>query len=92
MRLRPNAREWYALELATEPAVTGWEASFDAGVTWVASTAVGTDGYFRWLVAGPDADPGTAIVLPVGTTQPLVRAVENPEIVVRGAPQIDVAP
>jgi hypothetical protein len=90
MHLRPDAREWYALEITTTPAVTAWEASFDNGTTWAASTAVGTDGFSRWLVAGPNADPTGAKVLPLGRTVPLVRATQNPEVIVRDAPRIDV--
>ena len=91
MHLRPDAREWYALEITTTPTVTAWQASFDGGTTWASSTAVGTDGYSRWLVAGPNADPTGATVLALGRTVPLVRATENPEVVVRKAPPIDVA-
>lgn len=91
MQLNRRAVEWYALEITTDPAVTGWEASFDDGASWKASTAVGTDGWSRWLVAGPDAaTPGTAVVL-AATVRPLVRATENPEVVVRDAPRIYVS-
>ena len=51
---------------------------------------VGTDGFFRWLVAGPTAPAGTATVLPLGSTTPLVRATANPETIIRSAPRIDV--
>jgi hypothetical protein len=70
--------------------VTAWEASFDNGTTWAASTTVGTDGFSRWLVAGPNADPTGATVLPLGRTVPLVRATQNPEVIVRDAPRIEV--
>lgn len=92
MKLNPTAKEWYALEITTTPAVAGWSASFDGGTTYLASTTVGTDGYFRWLVAGPDADPSGATVLPLGRTHPLIRATDNPEVIVRrtSIPPIDV--
>lgn len=90
MNLKPSAKEWYALEIVTEPAVPTWEASFDRGETYVASTTVGSDGYFRWLVAGPDADPAGAVVLPLGSTSPTIRATDSPEVVVRDAPRIYV--
>ena len=94
MRLHPDAREWYQLQIDTLPAITGWEASFDGGTTWAAGAA-GTAGdgteVTRWLVAGPDADPGSATVLTASTTAPLIRAAANPEIVVRGAPLIYLA-
>lgn len=92
MNLDPAAREWYALEITTTPAVSGWEASFNGGASYLASTAVGSDGFFRWLVAGPDADPAGATVLPLGRTRPMIRATDNPEVIVRksSVPPIDV--
>ena len=85
MRLDRDAREFYTLTIATTPTVAAWEASFDGGTTWVAGTAAG--GNWRWLVAGPDAVPGTATVLS-RSTGPKIRAVDNPEIVVRSAPGV----
>jgi len=90
VKLPSAGTEFYALEIDTTPAVTSWEASFDAGTTWKTSTTVGTDGFFRWLVAGPTAPAGTATVLPLGSTTPLVRATANPETIIRSAPRIDV--
>jgi hypothetical protein len=80
VNLHPRAREYYALEIVTDPPVPSWDASFDDGVTWVAGTT--TDGVTRWLVAGPDANPTGATVL-AKSVKPLVRATSNPEIVVR---------
>ena len=89
MNLNRAAREYYALEIVTEPAVASWEATFDAGATWDAGTT--TDGITRWLVAGPDATAGSAVaVLALGTTKPRIRATSNPEVIVRDAPAIDV--
>ena len=90
MKLPSAGTEFYALEIDTTPAVTSWEASFDAGTTWTASTAVGTDGFFRWLVAGPSAPAGSGTVLPIGSTIPRVRATSSPETIIRSAPRIDV--
>jgi hypothetical protein len=59
-------------------------------LTWVETT--GTTRTARILVAGPDADPGTAIVLPAGRTPSRVRLLDTPEIVVReGTGSIDVS-
>lgn len=91
MNIKASAREWYALQIVTAPAVTSWDASFDGGATYTTFTAVGTDGYYRWLVAGPTATPGSAKVLPLGRTHPLIRATDTPEIVVRDAPSINVS-
>lgn len=98
MRLNPNAREYYELQITTTATdgnpipASGWEASFDKGVTWYAATVITHDAvaYSAWLLAGIDADPGTAVmVLPANARiVPLVRAVDNPEIVVRQAPTV----
>lgn len=89
MRLHPLGVEYYKLTIATDPATstTDWEASFDSGETWTAATDV--DGASAWLVAGHDAespDP-SAIVLPT-SARPLVRLIDNPEVVVRRASSI----
>ncbi len=90
MRLEPAGREFYKLDITTEPAVTAWEASFDGGTTWQPSTDVG--GLSAWLIAGPGAEVGTAVhVAPLGRTVPTLRAVDNPEIIIRDGPPIDVA-
>lgn len=85
MYLKKLAREFYNLSIATVPAVSGWEASFDGGATWKPGEVVG--GKVRWLVAGADADPGTATVLTT-SVKPLLRVTDNPEIIVRDAPTI----
>lgn len=87
MNLRKDGREWYALEIETSPPVAAWEASFDNGATWLASTTVGTDGWSRWLVAGPNVDPTGATVLSANC-KPVVRAIDNPEIIPRLGPGI----
>ncbi len=85
MELHQEAREYFDLAIATTPTLTGWEASFDGGETWVAGEAV--TGGARWLVAGAQADPGDATVI-ANTVHPKVRAIANPEIVVRNTPAI----
>ncbi len=91
MELTRWGKEWYALEIATEPPVDAWEASFDDGETWHGSTEVGTDGWSNWLVAGTEADPAEAVaILPRGRTKPKIRGVDNPEIIVREPPYINV--
>ena len=87
MKLHPLGREFYSLTVTTEPAVAAWEASFDGGETWVAGESAGAA--FRWLVAGPDATPGDATVL-AGSVAPIVRATDDPEVIVRRAPTIYV--
>lgn len=78
MQLARYARKYYKLDITTEPAVTAWEASFDKGETWHPHTVVDT--FSAWLVAGPDADPGNAVAVLDSSVTPLLRAVDNPEI------------
>lgn len=90
MNLSRLGREYFRITVATDPAVTGWEASFDGGVTWTSGTPItGVDGGFQWLVQGPDVDPTDATALTLsGSVAPLLRAVDNPEVLVRDAPRI----
>ena len=88
MILDRAAREFYALEISTTPDVAAWEASFDDGTTWVPSTTVGTDGYYRWLVAGPDVAPGEGATVLAASVVPIVRAIDSPEIIPRPGPGI----
>ena len=94
MQLNRAAREYYRLHVTTDPAVTApWEASFDGGQTWYAGTDPGGDtGDVMWLVAGPDAEQGPAVAVLTGTVRPMLRAIDNPEIVIaeRGVPWITV--
>lgn len=92
MRLDRNAREFYTLTIATTPAVTSWDASFDNGATWTTGTPVpGQADTFRWLIAGPAATIGSAVAVITGwSIVPKVRATANPELVVRSAPRITV--
>jgi hypothetical protein len=85
MYLKRTAREYYSLAIVTDPAVASWEASFDGGTTFVAGEVDGAN--TRWLLAGPDVDPGTATVL-AASVHPMVRAADTPEIVVRDAPWV----
>jgi hypothetical protein len=91
MNLSRHAREYYQLEIVTEPDVPGgWEASFDQGETWVNGSAATVGGgvpVIRWLLAGPEADLTNAVPI-VGDITPLVRAVDVPELLVRKAPPI----
>lgn len=88
MIIHRHSREFYRLEIVTEPAVTGWEASFDGGTTWDASTVV--DGFPAWLVAGTAAAVGTAVAVLADSVTPLLRVIDTPEIVVREGPKIFV--
>jgi hypothetical protein len=69
-----------------------WDALlFEFGTTQ-AEVDNGTVKLARVLVAGPDADPGNAVVLPLNRTTPRVRLTDNPEVIVRPTEgPIDVA-
>lgn len=91
MELSRHGRELYKLEITTTPVVASWEASFDGGETWVAGTAATLESgtpVVQWLVAGPLAALGAAVAVIASDLIPKVRALSNPEIVVRNAPAI----
>ena len=91
MNLNRHAREFYTLGIVTQPPITTWEASFDAGRTWHPGEQVGQD--TRWLLRGsaiPD-DPARPAVEVALTVRPLVRGVDDPEVVVRDAPHVTVS-
>lgn len=92
MNLHRQERNDYRVEIVTSPQLTGWEASFDGGTTWVAGTVdVDLANTWRWLIAGPDVAQGTAVAVITETaTFPLVRATQNPRIVVDDAPMIQL--
>lgn len=64
------------------------ELSIDNGETWHPTERV--TGGVRALLVGPDADPpaGDHIVLRRGVNTFTARAVDNPEVVIRGASAI----
>jgi hypothetical protein len=98
VNLNRSGREYYSLAITTTASsgspipASGWEASFDGGTTWFAATVITENSvdYSAWLVAGDRAAVGTAVAVLSTTTSPLVRATDNPEIVVRSAPIIAV--
>lgn len=91
MNLNRHGREYYQLEITTDPvtAPTAWEGSFDGGGTWIAALSV--SGRAAWLVEGAAAPPPVQGQVVVDTVQPLVRLTDNPEVIVRDAPRIYVS-
>jgi len=89
MYLRSDSREFYTLEIETEPAVAGWEMSVD-GVEWHPGEQDGTNpNIYRWLLAGSEAEPGEAVeVISATKTEVLIRAISDPEIIIRSAPSV----
>ena len=89
MILHRHAREFYTLTITTDPPITGgWEASFDAGQTWVPGEPAGAS--WRWLLAGTQAPTDQPCTIVTRSVSPLVRAIDHPEIVVRAAPTVYV--
>lgn len=100
MELQRSGREFYTLQIAATdiagaaiPDAGPYEASFDGDATWHAGTQDVPTGFWQWLVAGPEAPdpPVGVIVLAVVTaenTYPIVRLVDDPEVIVREAPAI----
>lgn len=94
LQLSPIGREWWKVQISTDPPVASWSASFDGGETWVTGEAVaGEDDTYRWLVNGKDFDPAdypaaTSATIPFGGFRPLLRAVDNPEVLVDYGPRI----
>ena len=96
MKLNRDAREYYRLQISAETSagtpveLDAWEASFDRGQTWQASTIAtwGDDDWASWLVAGPDAENTDAVAVITRSCTPIVRVTDSPEVVVRDAPPI----
>lgn len=94
LQLSTIGREWWKVQITTDPAVTGWDASFDEGETWVTGEAVeDVEDTWRWLVNGKDFDPtgypaASSATIPYGGFRPLLRATDNPEVIVSRAPRI----
>lgn len=98
MELSNHGREFYALQITTTASdgdpipLSGWEASFDRGTTWVATVVrdLGGEDWATWLIAGVDAEEGNAVAVIARSMTPLVRAIDNPEILVDRAPVITI--
>jgi hypothetical protein len=90
MQLPRKGREFYRLIIVTDPPITTWEASFDSEGTWATGEAI-AGGVTRWLVRGPNFDnsgtqPASQAV--VSDMHPKIRAVSNPEVIIRVGPQV----
>ena len=90
MILSRFGREYLRITITTVPVLTGWEASFDKGTTWVAGALVGSS--YQWLLAGPNAAAAVppATVLAVGSHSVLVRATDSPEVLVRSHEAVSI--
>jgi hypothetical protein len=81
-------KEFYSVEIITDPQLDAWQASFDYGATWYPMINDTEQGVQRVLVAGPDVtEPMTAVVI-TANVAPLIRSLSDPEVIVRSAPTI----
>jgi hypothetical protein len=90
MQLNIYSREYYFLDIPTDPPITAADASFDDGQTWVPGESF--DNGFRWLIQGPnsDLDEAGAVIIRVPTMVPLVRYGSPPQRRVEEAPAISL--
>src|SRR5688572_16374864 len=87
-------REYYRVRITTEPQLTSWEISFDKGLTWHAMAWDNDNNLSTILVAGPgfvanQGDTTPFAVVPASVV-PYIRAVDNPEVIVRSTPRVDL--
>ncbi len=86
MKLHRSGREYFTFPVVADvdpvPAIS---LSADNGLTWHPTEAV--TGGIRILIAGPDAtgNPDGTLVLPSGVAELIARAVDSPEVVIRGS-------
>jgi hypothetical protein len=88
MDLSRDAREYVKWPVSGAPDGASLEVQFGDSAWAPAESTSPTQ--VRVLIAGPDADPGSAVVLPLGLSTVRFRLVDNPEIVVRGGGSIRV--
>lgn len=94
MELNERTRDYYEFAVTTDPAVTGLEASFDGGLTWIAADPVvdptPNTQRGRWLLAGPLADIGTAVARINSSLTPRGRVSNATVSLVFKTPRIEV--
>jgi hypothetical protein len=87
-------REYYRVEIDTNPPISNWEVSFDHGATWTAMDHDVDTGYNSVLVCGPDfvvPEGDFATYVEISTSvMPYVRAINQPEVIIRSTPRIDL--
>lgn len=87
-------REYYRVQITTDPQIDTWEISFDHGVTWFALEPDGTTGYSKILVAGPgyvNPQGDVAVYIELDSSVvPYVRAQDAPEVIIRTTPKIEL--
>lgn len=87
-------REYYRVEINTNPAITDWEISFDQGENWTDMEYDSQTGYMQILVAGPDFVLPSGDVAPyvslASSVMPYIKASDQPEILIRKTPRIEL--
>jgi hypothetical protein len=88
------AREYYKVQIVTVPQLANWEISIDRGLTWTPMSYDTNTNTVSVLVSGPDfvPPPGdiTQSLALTTSVMPYIRAVDNPEVLVRSTPRIDL--
>ena len=92
VRRSRHSREFLKVELTTEPAIGTWSMTADNGATWVDGAAVpGQAGWFRWMIAGSEAERGDAVLqLGPGSYELVFRGVDSAELVVRNLVVLEI--
>jgi hypothetical protein len=87
-------REYYTVEILTTPQLSSWEITFDRGANWHSMQWDGTAKEASILVNGPGFTPPPGdVAVSVTVTKsvmPYIRAIDNPEVIVRTTPKIDL--
>jgi len=87
-------REYYTVEIVTTPQLSVWEVSFDQGATWNDMDFDSDTNEATILVSGPDFVPApgdnVSFVKLTSSVMPYIRANDNPEVIIRTTPKIDL--
>jgi hypothetical protein len=87
-------REYYQVEITTEPPITSWQISFDKGTSWHQMVYDTETKLCSVLVAGPFFTPaqgdGSQYVQILKSCSPYIRAIDDPEVIVRSTPRVDL--
>lgn len=87
-------REYYSVAIVTQPQLSAWEISFDQGLSWHEMDFDSQDNSATVLVAGPDFTPADGDLIEYvplsNSVMPYIRCQDNPEVIVRATPRIDI--
>jgi len=87
-------REFYTVEISTTPELANWEISFDQGDSWHDMDYDNAANTATILVSGPKflapAGDNNQYVRLTSSVVPYIRSIDNPEVIVRATPRIDL--